>query len=320
MKEAVRYFRDFFTAVAISVIILSPYWLYKQSQVSIELVIKSESVFLQKNNDPPSLKTAEGTTRKPSPVNLCSNDMKDEPGSWILSYSLNARRTKNATKRISVLATEAANSATYHDWMLRVYHDGSLPNKTQHVLTKIHKNLRFCDVRKILLLGNISHLKRNFWRLLPIGDSTVDVTCVRDVDSPLLNREFDAVEQWLESEKLFHCMRDSPQESKRITSHGFCFRNYKNNTVTEIVFQELISNHEKVDEDLLDEHVWPLVKTDAIQHDSYQCTKFPQSHAFPSRRLTRTSGFVGCKRPCSNNVPPCPKECRPKKHQDWSYC
>ena len=47
-----------------------------------------------------------------------------------------------------------------------------------------------------------------FWRFFPLDDPTVDVWLSRDADSRLSAREAGFVNQWLESEKSFHIIRD----------------------------------------------------------------------------------------------------------------
>src|SRR5439155_1583824 len=49
-----------------------------------------------------------------------------------------------------------------------------------------------------------------FWRLLAIEKPNADVILIRDADSRFSERETRAVDQWLQSDKLFHCMRDYP--------------------------------------------------------------------------------------------------------------
>ena len=49
-----------------------------------------------------------------------------------------------------------------------------------------------------------------FWRFEPAGEEDVDVMISRDTDSRLNLREKFAVEEWLESDKGFHIMRDHP--------------------------------------------------------------------------------------------------------------
>ncbi len=46
------------------------------------------------------------------------------------------------------------------------------------------------------------------WRFIPIDDDSVDIFLSRDLDSPILSREREAVQEWEESDKIFHFMRD----------------------------------------------------------------------------------------------------------------
>ena len=77
------------------------------------------------------------------------------------------------------------------------------------------------------------------------------------------------------------------------------------------------------DQDLLNAHIWPLVKDDSIHHDSYFCEKNSGSTPFPTKRDDQLR-FVGCYRPCKavDKWKPliCPIACRPKNHTDWEYC
>jgi hypothetical protein len=45
---------------------------------------------------------------------------------------------------------------------------------------------------------------------LPLLDDMVDILMSRDSDSPIINREEDAVLEWFASDKTFHIMRDHP--------------------------------------------------------------------------------------------------------------
>ena len=47
-----------------------------------------------------------------------------------------------------------------------------------------------------------------FQRFRPMEDDSVDVFISRDTDSRLSDREYQAVQVWLNSDKQFHCMRD----------------------------------------------------------------------------------------------------------------
>ena len=55
-----------------------------------------------------------------------------------------------------------------------------------------------------------------FWRFLALNDPLVDIFIVRDTDSRINIREERAVNEWLESDKLLHVMRDHPHHFYKI--------------------------------------------------------------------------------------------------------
>ena len=67
--------------------------------------------------------------------------------------------------------------------------------------------------------------------------------------------------------------------------------------------------------------VWPLAKSDAVSHDSYNCTLFPNTQPFPTERIRQPNNFVGSIVISNNTLwVECPIECRPKDHPDWIHC
>ena len=83
------------------------------------------------------------------------------------------------------------------------------------------------------------------------------------------------------------------------------------------------------DQFFLTDFVWSFAKWNATAHDSYTCSKFPNSAPFPTKRLNPEC-FVGLQNACdegTNHEPStsrskdfCPIECRPPNHLDWFYC
>ena len=57
------------------------------------------------------------------------------------------------------------------------------------------------------------------------------------------------------------------------------------------------------DQSVFKKFMWPIVKTDSIQHDSYMCKSISGSIPFSVKRES-PSKFVGCKRPCTEIVDP----------------
>lgn len=156
----------------------------------------------------------------------------------------------------------------------------------------------------------------------------------RDLDSPLTRRERVAVDAWLASKKSFHAMRDHPMHGVHMLGGMWGFRPSLNPKMSRM-FYEKIHNQAlirkyggRADQTFLSDQIWPYAKSDIIVHDSFLCkTSYGQIPIpFPSQRLSMNDSgcFVGCLRPCCSDgkLPfgECPKECRPKDHQDWIYC
>ena len=89
-----------------------------------------------------------------------------------------------------------------------------------------------------------------------------------------------------------------------------------------------------LDQRLLMKLMWPIAKTDMVNHDSFLCQKDPEMHLpFPTQRINGpnysspgVTNFVGsCGQIMFIGDPkglykPCPIKCRPKDHQDWELC
>lgn len=99
----------------------------------------------------------------------------------------------------------------YPDWILRIYHDATIQNDIICPVECAHHRVDFCDTDALPNLGNLtSYVPPKIWRFLPAGDPLVDITASRDLDSPLAQRELDAVNEWLSANKSWHVMRDHP--------------------------------------------------------------------------------------------------------------
>ena len=68
-------------------------------------------------------------------------------------------------------------------------------------------------------------------------------------------------------------------------------------------------------------YIWPWSKWNAVSHDSYTCTQFPRTSAFPTRREIGPNNFVASVVEANDVMrQECPPKCRPKDHKDWLYC
>jgi len=280
---------------------------------------------------------------KPQVLNLTRNiettvPPKDEISSkLVLSYSLfGANSWTLFGENVINVAKEAHESKLYKSWTVRIYHD-NFPIDLQKNLSTQYKNLNFIDVRVLenLELGlinkaiyTLANINGMTWRFIPMGDVNVDIMCSRDLDSEIYKREEDAVEYWMKSGKLMHVMRDNKEHGIEILGGTWCFRSSKDRTKGQQILKSLLDNAERRsqthkaakgnDQKILVNHMWPQVKHDVIQHDSHTCMDFPGSEPFPSKR---TKGyFIGCVRSFCETPVECPAVCRPKDHQDWTFC
>tara|TARA_R100000152_G_C6776061_1_gene204944 strand:+ start:1750 stop:2409 length:660 start_codon:yes stop_codon:yes gene_type:complete len=97
---------------------------------------------------------------------------------------------------------ELANTI-YPEWTCRFYVGKSVP----HTIT-----------RKLSAFSNVQIVEKDiwgdwkgmYWRFEPASEEDVEVMISRDTDSRLNLRERAAVDEWIESDKGFHIMRDHP--------------------------------------------------------------------------------------------------------------
>jgi hypothetical protein len=118
----------------------------------------------------------------------------------IISFSLWGQNPKYLVGAIknAELALEI-----YPEWKCRYYLGTSVPRGTEMELES------FSNV-EIINRPEWGDWRGMFWRFLPAGESNVEVMISRDTDSRLSQRERHAVDEWLESDKGFHIMRDHP--------------------------------------------------------------------------------------------------------------
>ena len=90
----------------------------------------------------------------------------------------------------------------FTDWVMRVYCNNSVPEET---LTELKKY----DV-EIVILDQDTNYFASMWRFHPYSEPGVSHFISRDADSRISKRDECAVNQWIESKKEFHIIRDHP--------------------------------------------------------------------------------------------------------------
>jgi len=194
----------------------------------------------------------------------------------IISFSLWGNKPKYT---IGAIKNAELAQKIYPGWICRFYIDNTVPNEVINALQLlsnteiIHKNIS----------GNWTSM---FWRFESSFDKNAKLIIFRDTDSRLSNREKIAVDEWINSDKTFHIMRDHPYHKFPILGGMW---GYKNNN--KYPMQILLESFNKTDNYGTDykffaEQLYPLIGDDKIVHD-----EFFDKKPFPSIR--QGTEFIG---------------------------
>jgi protein O-GlcNAc transferase len=132
-----------------------------------------------------------------------------------------------------------------------------------------------------------------FWRFWASEEKDVDIFLSRDCDSRISEREVIAVNEWLNSDKDFHIMRDHPYHNVPILGGMWGCRN---GLMKKIRLSNLINEWGKyerkgIDQDFLGEVVYPLIFNNAFEHSEFNL-KF-KGNIIPFSSIRKDYEFVG---------------------------
>ena len=223
-------------------------------------------------------------------------------------------------------------------WSMRLYvqlwKTSSIQRKELcHLACTYPEEFELCDIENNPKYGNVSQIFPMNWRFLSTLDSQVDIAFSRDLDMPFTHREFEAINEFLNSSKEFHFMRDHPQHNVPILGGLWGVKltpniRHRIHQSFEKIFKSSMfyngQNHKGSDQDLLEKFIWPWAKDFSMGHDSYFCQNYINSRPFPTKREQNLCNFIGCisEEDYFNltEANECPIKCRPKEHPNWKHC
>jgi len=103
---------------------------------------------------------------------------------------------------LGALKNAELSKTIYPGWKCRFYLGASVPKPIEYDLQK-HDHVELVN------RPEWGDWRGMFWRFEPAGEEDVEVMISRDCDSRLNKRAALAVQEWLESDKTFHIMRDT---------------------------------------------------------------------------------------------------------------
>lgn len=124
-----------------------------------------------------------------------------------------------------------------------------------------------------------------FWRFLAASDPGVEIMLSRDVDTKILPREVEAVNEWLASGKTLHIMRDHPKHEMPVMGGMWGCRTSRLQDMKDMIHRWNKFNRYGCDQEFLSRIVYPRFREDSWIHG--ECVMFSGEilHPFVSERL-----------------------------------
>jgi hypothetical protein len=196
----------------------------------------------------------------------------------IISFSLwgdNPKYTIGAIKNVELSKT------IYPDWICRFYCGKSVP-------LDIIEKLKSYDNVEVIEMDEYGDWNGMFWRFYACKDA--DVMISRDTDSRLSVREKSAVDEWMNSDKDFHIMRDHPYHNALILGGMWGVKNGLLKNIIPIINEYNKGNFWQVDQNFLKEKIYPIIKNNSFVHDEFM--NFENwKKSFPTERNNKE--FIG---------------------------
>lgn len=191
----------------------------------------------------------------------------------VISFSIYGQHPKYT---VGLLRNLELSKQIYHGWVVYIYYNNTVP------VSMIEQYKKFDNVELFDMTN--SDLPGMFWRFTP--QENVERFISRDADSRLSYRERYAVDDWIETDKILHILRDHPHHEHEVNGGMFGLKiTDRFNMLSEIkkwlVGKSLAVNNKFGDLDFLDNVMFPSLKDDLIAHDSVWKNR-PGSVPFPT--------------------------------------
>jgi hypothetical protein len=204
----------------------------------------------------------------------------------VISFSLWG---DNPTYTVGAIRNVELAKNFYPDFECWIYlHKQSVPKEIIQQL-----NTHF-NVKIIYKDGDLTNenCKPRMWRFEAIDDDEVEIMISRDTDTRILMREVIAVNEWINSGKIFHIMRDHPHHDSHILAGMFGARKIKELTSwSKLINNYVKCNNRMYDQDFLRDYIYPLVINNSIVHATFY-KKEVHAADFPTKYCSEYK-FVG---------------------------
>jgi protein O-GlcNAc transferase len=177
----------------------------------------------------------------------------------IISFSLwgiNRKYTVGAIRNMELVAK------CYPSWQARFYVDLLVPPGIIYQLEDLGA--------KIVHMNEVGDWRGLFWRFEAARTIGADAIIFRDTDSRLNEREAFAVQEWLDSGKKFHILKDHPwHKAAPIMGGAWGVRGNVLRDIQELVQQHKSVNRYGTDYDFLNIFIYPRTIGESVTHDEF---------------------------------------------------
>jgi len=181
----------------------------------------------------------------------------------------------------------------YPGWTCRFYCGKSTP-------LPVLDRLRSMDCQ-VIMMEDAEGFSGAIWRFLVADDPKVRRFICRDADSRLNPRDKAAVDQWIESGKSFHIMRDAVVHCDLILAGMWGGYAGVLPNMRDMIGPSFNGHNKFADQDFLATTIWPIVKPDSLIHDRvYRCFG---AKPFPEGADQEASHHIGAGVPVSWDPP-----------------
>ena len=150
----------------------------------------------------------------------------------------------------------------YPLWHIWIYLGDDITSETKALYTS------FVNVK--LIEANVNGFLTKFFRYFPIDNKEVDICIIRDADSRVNDRDDACIKEFIESDKLFHIIRDHPNHKHLIMAGMW---GIKKGCLTELIYDLFLKWKEAniidfwSDTRFLVECIYNRVKSKCLIHD-----------------------------------------------------
>lgn len=168
----------------------------------------------------------------------------------------------------------------YSDWVCRFYCDNTVPSDIIQELKKKNNT-------EIVQLNVKGDWKFTINRFLPISENNLSYMISRDTDSRISEREVNAVNAWLNSDKSAHIMRDHPfHGSFPMLAGMFGVKGGIIKNINSLLKLHKSEEQYHYDQLFLYKYIYPIIEDDTLIHD-----EIFTNNPFPTNRTNLN--FVG---------------------------